>query len=166
MNKRLLKLVIAGALIVPTASAFAATSATTTFTTSATVVASCQVAAANLSFGNVDPLSATATDATSDITVTCSKGTAYTVGLNAGATTGATTTTRQMLDSNSDAMNYGLYTDSAHATNWDDIGGTKTQAGTGTGSAQTLTVYGEVPTGQTALPPGAYSDTVTVTVSY
>ncbi|WP_409528142.1 spore coat protein U domain-containing protein [Rhizobium sp.] len=37
--------------------------------------------------------------------------------------------------------------------------------GTGTGSPQTLTVYGRVPAQNTPAP-GTYSDTVVVTVSY
>jgi spore coat protein U-like protein len=36
----------------------------------------------------------------------------------------------------------------------------------GTGNAQNVTVYGRVPSGQATVPPGAYADTVTVTVTY
>lgn len=48
--------------------------------------------------------------------------------------------------------------------NWGNTAGTMV-GGTGNGSAQTLTVYGEVPAGQ-AVTPGAYVDTITATITY
>lgn len=59
---------------------------------------------------------------------------------------------------------YALYQDGAHTTNWGDMGGA-TVAGTGNGSAQTLTVYGQIAAGQ-YVAPGSYTDTITVTVAY
>lgn len=38
-----------------------------------------------------------------------------------------------------------------------------TVTGTGDGTAPSLTVYGRIPSGQGAVPTGAYSDTITVT---
>lgn len=168
MNKRLLKLVIAGALIVPVGSAFAApTTTTTTFGASATVTSTCTVSAANLSFGNVDPLvnATTATAAQADITVTCTKGTTYDVGLDAGLATGATVTTRAMT-SGANTLSYGLFSESTHTTNWGNTVNTDTVSGTGTGASQILTVYGQIPSGQNTTPAGAYTDTITVTVTY
>ena len=55
----------------------------------------CNVSAANLSFGAVNPLS-TQADATTTLTVNCTKNSPYTVGLNAGVTTGATIAQRKM----------------------------------------------------------------------
>jgi len=37
--------------------------------------------------------------------------------------------------------------------------------GTGTGGVQTLTVYGQLPANQNG-PPGSYSDTITVTLTF
>lgn len=166
MNKRLLKLVIAGALLVPTASALAATT-TTTFSPSATVVASCSVTASALNFGNIDPLTnaTTATTGTTTIDVTCSNGTSYDVGLDAGTATSATVTTRAMT-SGSNTLQYGLFTDANHTTNWGNTVGTDTVTGTGDGTAQPITVYGQIPSGQNTAPTGTYTDTVTVTVTY
>lgn len=141
----------------------AAATATTTFQVSATIQATCSVSATAMAFGNY--VSTTASTATSTVSVTCTNTTPYSVGLNAGATSGATTTTRQMAGPGGASLNYGLYTDSSHSTNWDDIGGSHVQAGTGSGSAQSLTVYGQIPSGQ-YLTPGSYSDTITATVSY
>ena len=64
------------------------TTTTTTFTTTASVAAKCNVAAANLAFGAVNPLSSQV-DATTTLTVNCTKNSSYTVGLSAGTTTGA-----------------------------------------------------------------------------
>jgi hypothetical protein len=69
--------------------------ATATFNTNASVAAQCNVSAANLSFGTVDPVSSQV-DATTALTVNCTKNSAYTVGLDAGVTAGATIAQRLM----------------------------------------------------------------------
>lgn len=61
-------------------------------------------------------------------------------------------------------LNYVLTTDSAHTTNWGNSTGSWV-AGTGNGSTQAITVYGQVAAGQ-YVAPGAYSDTITATVNY
>jgi spore coat protein U-like protein len=155
------------------AGVFAATSAfatttTTTFQVTANVAAQCNVSAANLAFGAVDPLGGNV-DQTTTVTVKCTKNSAYTVGLNAGATTGATIAGRLMANG-ADTMQYNLYTDAGRANVWGNtavapswVSGT----GAGLGTAQVLTVYGRVPTGQTNLAVGSYTETaITVTVTY
>jgi spore coat protein U-like protein len=64
-------------------------------------------------------------------------------------------------------LNYAVYTDSARSTVWGDggAGATATIDGTGSGTAQSTTIYGRIPAGQT-VPAGSYSDTVNVTVTY
>ena len=81
---------------------------------------------------------------TSTISVTCTNSTTYNVGLNAGTATGATVTTRKMTGPGSNVLNYALYSNSGHTTNWGNTVGTNTVAGTGTGLVQTLTVYGQL----------------------
>jgi spore coat protein U-like protein len=144
-----------------------AATTTTTFGVSATIVDSCSVSATALGFGNVDPVSlaGTAVDATTTVDVTCANGTAYDVGLDAGTASGATVTTRQMT-SGANTLNYALYSDSGRTTNWGNTVATDTVTGTGDGTAQSLTVYGRIPSGQGTVPTGAYSDTITVTVTY
>lgn len=139
-----------------------AATATTTFQVTANVTATCQIAATNLAFGSYAGVQ---TDATSTITVTCTNTTPYNVGLDAGTSTGATVTTRAMTGPGGATLGYALYSDGARTVNWGNTVGTDTVAGTGTGSAQTLTVYGRIPAG--SLPaPGAYTDTITATVTY
>jgi spore coat protein U-like protein len=62
-------------------------------------------------------------------------------------------------------LGYSLFSDSARTVNWGQTVGTDTVTGTGNGTAQALTVYGDVPAGQ-YLAPGSYSDTITATVTY
>ena len=68
--------------------------------------------------------------------------------------------------SGANSVTYGLYKDAARSTGWgSSIVSGETVSGTGTGSAQALTVYGRVPP-QSTPPPGTYSDVVVVTVTY
>jgi spore coat protein U-like protein len=142
-------------------SAVAATN-TTTFAVTATVQATCLVSATPMAFGTYTGSAATST---STISVTCTNTTPYNVGLNAGTATGATVTARKMSGPNSAVLAYSLTSDSAHSVNWGQTVGTDTVAGSGNGSAQALTVYGQVAGGQ-YVNPGAYADTITATVTY
>lgn len=166
MNKRLLKLVIAGALVAPTAALAAFTqTATGSLTVSASVTATCTVGTSAIDFLAVDPFATTDLTATGAVKVTCTNGTAYSIGLDKGAN-GADVSNRQMANGTA-MMNYALYTDDAHANNWGNTDGTDTLTGlTGSGTEQSNPVYGVVPKGQNALKAGSYSDTVVVTVNY
>jgi spore coat protein U-like protein len=149
------------AIILPVSSTVAAT-ANTTFQITATVSATCLISATNLAFGTY---SGTAVNATSTVTVTCTNTTPYNVGLDAGTSTGANVNGRKMTGPGSATLGYSLYQDSAHTTIWGNTVGTNTEAGTGSGSAQALTVYGQLPAGQ-FVAPGSYTDTITATITY
>ncbi len=150
------------AVALPGRQAMAAATATSNFTVSATVQATCLISAGNLSFGTY---TGSQVDASSTISVTCTNTTPYDVGLSAGTTTGATTSTRKMAGTGGATLNYALYTDSGHLSNWGNIVDTDAVEGTGNGSAQSLTVYGRLPAAQ-YVTPGAYSDTITATITY
>lgn len=166
MNKNLFKVIAIATMVAPAGLAYAATESTT-FTVDAEVVASCELTAVALDFGAINPLinETTPTDMSTTIDITCSNGATYDVGLNAGAAVGATVTARQMTGAGG-LLNYALYLDSGHVSNWGETIGTDTQADTGTGAVQTHTVYGQIPAGQQAAPIGTYTDTITVTVTY
>ena len=140
---------------------------TSTLGVSATVTANCAVTTSPIAFGNIDVTTSANVDGTGGISVTCTNGTAWTATADAGTGSGATLAVRK-LTSGSDLLNYALYTDSGHTTAWGDgVGGTTaTITDTGTGTTQSKTIYGRVPTGQTGAPAGSYSDSVTVTVTY
>lgn len=142
-----------------------AATASSTMGVSATVQNACIVSSSDMAFGNYNPTSASPTDSTTTIDVTCTTGTSFTVGLNAGTTLGATVSTRQMANG-TNRLDYALYSDSGRSTNWGNTPGTDTPAAsTATTSPSSFTVYGRVPAQQN-VPAGAYTDTVTVTVNY
>ncbi len=138
-----------------------------TFTVSVTVLASCSISAGNLNFGNVNVLTANV-DASAALTVTCTNTTPFTVALGAGLNSGGTQTNRTMTGAGG-SIAYGLYQDAARSVAWGatppPATNSNTVSGVGTGSAQTLTVYGRVPPQKTPTQ-GAYSDTVIVTLTY
>jgi spore coat protein U-like protein len=142
--------------------------ATATFLVSLTITASCTVSANAMAFGSTGLLSTAVTGSTT-LSVTCSNSTPYNIGLNAGGVTSSTTTTRLMAgtttSNTTSTVSFKLMQDSALSTNWGNTQGTDTVAGTGTGSAQSLTVYGQVPT-QTTPTPDTYNATVTATVYF
>jgi len=146
--------------LVPINTSSGATS-TSTFQVTATVANSCTVTATSLAFGNY---TLAQLDGTPTITATCTNGTTYTIGLDAGTFSGATTSTRRMTGPSAAGLSYSLFSDSGRTTNWGNATGSWV-SGTGTGAAQVLTVYGRIPANQTALI-GSYTDTVTVTVTF
>ena len=137
-------------------------SATTTLGVSLTINAGSNVSSTSVAFPAQSVL-ASAVSQTGTVVVTCTNTTPYQVQLDQGAGSGATVTNRLMTGPASATVAYGLYQDSAHTTNWGKTNGTDTESGTG--SAQTLTVYGHI-AAQTTPAPGAYADTVNVTVTF
>ena len=96
MNSNLLKTTLVAAAGLLFANSTLAATATTTFQVTATVLNSCKVTATDLSFCAYDPV-AGALDGTSTITATCTAGTPYTIGLDAGLNSAsAVGTTRAM----------------------------------------------------------------------
>jgi spore coat protein U-like protein len=141
-----------------------AATSTASMLVTANVPTTCSVSAAPLPFG----LYSLVTPATANtaIAVLCSAGTPYSVGLDAGTGAGASGTTRAMTQvAGAASLAYNLYSDNAMSTPWGGTVGINTVAGIGTGSGQTLTVYGRIAAGQN-VPVGAYADTVTVTLTY
>jgi spore coat protein U-like protein len=139
--------------------------ATTTFAVSATVINNCSITATPLAFGNYDPTSVTDTAGTNTVSVTCTGSAAYAIALNGGATSGSTIAQRKMADTANHTLNYGLYQDSGHTVLWGDgTTGTK-KTGTGTSTAQNYVTYGVITHAQ-AVPAGAYTDTITATITF
>lgn len=136
-----------------------------TFEVTATVVASCEVTAEDLDFGDYDPVSATPLDASTTLEVFCTNGTDYDIGLDAGEGAGATIAARRMTRAGGATLQYALYQDQTRTALWGPTEDVDAVAGTGTGEPQEFTIYGRAPINQTA-PAGAYDDTITVTVSY
>ena len=161
---------LAGAALMIGTGVASAAQSTTTFQVQAAVVANCLVTANSLAFGTYNPLAADL-DVNTQVLVRCTNGTGYTVALNRGTGT-ATIAKREMTDGSGNKMNYNLYTTAGRTTIFGDgTGGTATKTGTGTGigagQAQTVDIFGRIPTGQDTLPIGTYTEpTITVTVTY
>lgn len=167
MRTKILTLAVAGTLLVASGTAGAATRQTT-FGVSAVVNPNCLVSAQPLAFGGYDGTAAKT--GTSDISVRCSTGATFTVALSAG---GGTFAQRLLSGTGVNKLQYNLFTTVGATTIWGDgTAGTATRGGTGAGmaagSAQTLTVFGELPDNafNQATPSGNYADTITVTVTY
>lgn len=108
-------------------------------------------------------------DATTSVTVNCTKGTTAHIWLS------GTPGSRKMTNtSNADVVNYDLWQDLNHSVSWDaSDAGSPSVTGAGVDSSgatldsttTSVTVYGEVPV-QSTPSTGTYQDTVTATVSF
>lgn len=146
--------------------------ATANLTVQLTVTASCTINAATLNFGSVagTTLLTTASTANTTVSVTCSNGSPYSIGMGQGANYSAGN--RMVAAGN--FIPYGLFLNATFTQPWSTTtannsctGGANTcYLGTGNGTAQSVTIYGQVPTVATAPAPGSYADTVTMTVTY
>jgi spore coat protein U-like protein len=124
-----------------------------------------------MNFGSTSVLSSNI-DSTATITVQATNTTPYSIGLGNGANASGSQR-RVRLGATSNFINYNLYTNAGRSQAWTTTtqtasctGGAGTCVlGTGTGSAQNVTVYGRVP--PQAIPAaGAFTDTVVVTVTF
>lgn len=138
-------------------------SQSTTFNVTANVPTTCRVTANNLNFGPAGVLGS-ARDVNTTVAPTCTNGTPYQVGLDGGLS-GATNPTQRRMSKGAEFVTYGLYRDAARTQPFGNTLGSDTLAATGSGLAQTVTVYGRVPS-QTTPSPGTYSDTIVTTVVY
>ncbi|HEX5508836.1 MAG TPA: spore coat U domain-containing protein [Pseudolabrys sp.] len=142
-----------------------AATATSNFTVQLTITASCTIGSAStLDFGSQGVLTS-AIDQTGTIAVQCTNTTPFNIGLDAGNGAGTTVTTRKMIGAGGATVAYALYSDSGRTSNWGNTPGVDAISSTGTGAAQSFTVFGRVPA-QATPAPATYTDTVTVTVTY
>ena len=138
-----------------------------------TLTCSCNASVTSIVFATYNPLASGNSTSTGRIRVSCGgvAGLAipYTVALSAGiGTLGART-----MGAGAGRLAYNLYTTSSYSTIWGDgSGATATVGGgflldvLGTAPPQDLTVYGRIPGSQGAVAPGAYADTLVVTLTY
>ena len=117
--------------------------------------AACTLSFTALAFGTY---TGTLLTGTSQATVNCPLLSGYSLPLNAGTGSGATTTTRKMTGS-SGTLSYQIFQNSSRTTNWGNTAGTDEVTGTGTGSNQIINAYAQILGGQYGVP-GSYTDTV------
>ncbi|ETF04366.1 protein U [Advenella kashmirensis W13003] len=149
---------------------------TTQFDVTISIEPSCNISTGDngvstLAFGSHDSFQTNVAGQT-NLTVTCTNGADYDLGLDAGqhASTPDDVNTRRMQgisttpDNQSDYVPYQLYQDSARSDVWGNTIDTNTLQSTGTGAVQTHVIYGQVPS--TNYTVGDYQDTVTATVTF
>lgn len=160
-------LALAGVAMVATGGrADAQTTRTASFAVSATVVANCTISAAPLAFGSYDPVVANASaalDGSSTVTITCTRGSTSTVGLDAG--TNASGSVRR-LSNGTQFLTYELYKEAARTNVWGGTGtGLQNPGAAPSNAARPLTVHGRVTPGQDVAV-GAYTDTIVATITF
>jgi len=122
--------------------------------------ASCNVSTIGVAFGSYNVFNSSPADITGSVSVTCNKSSSYSVSLSSGSGTFSSRTLRN----GSNVLNYNLFSDPTHLTIWGDgSGGTVTVSAAALSGA--YTVYGRVPARQNVRA-GAYSDSITVTVTF
>jgi spore coat protein U-like protein len=135
------------------------------FTVRTTNNSTCSVSTTNLDFGTQNLLTS-ATLATNSLYITCTPGTAYTVGMNNGSSGATSPALRKMTNvGTTDFVSYGIYLDAARTQVWGDGVTGAMPSATGNGLAQSFTGYGRVPV-QITPTPLDYTDTVVVTITY
>lgn len=140
-----------------------------TFRSMATLIGSCSINANDLNFGTYPNLFSPVTGAAS-LVVTCTNGTLYRVSLNGGSSGSISNRRMRLSGVGPQTIAYNLYSDSARTQLWGDevSGGSVVQgtgSGAGSGTPQTIQIYGLVPADVAAVS-GNYSDVVTATVEY
>jgi spore coat protein U-like protein len=143
--------------------------ASATFNVTLTIKPNCVVSATALNFGTAGVLS-TALTASSALSVLCTNTTPYNIGLDAGTVPNSTVANRLMAGTASgntgSTVAFELYLDAAEKTIWgSQQNSANIVTGTGTGVAQSIPIYGQVPA-QATPAPDTYQTTVTATVYF
>jgi spore coat protein U-like protein len=126
-----------------------------------------QVTATTLNFSTYNPASPTDDTSNMTVTVSCVRAIdtlpAFVVTLSRGS---SPTYTPRTMTSGANTLNYNIYNQAAFTTIWGDgTGGTATRPYGGGGNSAAGIGYGRIPAGQ-YVAAGAYTDTITVTVTY
>ena len=161
-----------GCLLVGAPVVAQAGTSTATLSVSIVITASCTISSATLIFPPTagTSLITTAVNGSSTVSVTCTNGSPYSIAMDNGSN--ASGSQRRMI-SGGNFLNYNLYVDPARTFPWSTATGPGTcttagncYLGTGDGTAQSISIYGLVPTTAIAPPPGTYTDTVTMTITF
>ena len=143
-----------------------AATASNTMPVSVNVINSCTIAATPMAFGAPTAIGGANIDTTSTVTLACTTGASYDVamdfGLNAASgqrfmSNGAATPTK---------IPYNVYKDTWGGAAWGNTTGNTVTGNVGLTGAAVLTAYGRIPSTASSVGAGAYTDTVTVTVTF
>lgn len=146
------------------AQAFAA-STSANFQTTATLNGACVISATNVAFGAVTPSATGNATANGIVTYTCSRGIVGDVSISAGSSGDGFNRKMSGSNGNTDKLAYALTTNNGVDTSSGGETGTYFGSFLGSGAAKTITVTGTMALNQ-YLKPDAYTDSLTVTLSY
>ncbi len=129
--------------------------------------ATCSVSNDGLNFGTYNPFNLTDTSSTFNIQVTCSglaSNLSYDIKLNAGNS--GNINTRKLLNG-TEQLVYNIYTEASYTSIWGDGITGNTVVGTAVAPTDTKnhSGYAIIPHSQ-AITPGAYTDNITITLTY
>lgn len=126
---------------------------------------SCTLSSTAVSFNSYNIFSSANTLATGSVSFKCTFSAAITIQLSKGH---ATTFNPRTMTFSSSVLNYNLYQDAALTEIWGDgTGGSTEYSNSHPGtSTVTLTVYGSIPALQQGVAAGAYSDSITATITF
>lgn len=151
-------------IIVPPSCSTAGGTATTLSPITARLVINpnCTISAAPLDFGTVTAI--TTLNAATNLSATCTLNAPYTIALNGGSVAGNVNARQMRLGAGPNTITYQLYRNAARTQVWGNTAGSMV-TGTGSGVAQSISVFGRV-TPQGPKPPGTYQDTITATITF
>lgn len=133
-----------------------------TIDVTATVQPSCTIFANDLLFEITNFNKKNSYIGKTTLSLLCTKGTSFSIGLDKGSAPGATIINRKMKNRAS-YLNYSLYRDNGNNLVWGNSQG-NTLTGIATGERQTFTLYAKIPAGQISAP-GKYLDSINVVVN-
>ena len=140
----------------------------------------CAVSTSGLAFGAYQPLAFPGKSSSADVTSTATisvnctgiaAGSGYTISLGPGSYGPGDRISARYLNNITNGgayMNYNVYVDAGYISAWGNgtTGALLSGSITAGSSSRSHTVYGSVPSGQSALRAGSYSDTLTVILTY
>lgn len=130
-------------------------------------IANCTFTVSNLAFGNYDVLNAAVNNSQTNLSLTCTANTAYSISLSAGT---ANSYQPRHMSNGSYFLNYNLYVDPARTQIWGN-GASGTQIVSGTCIAnqcrpRTIPIYGQIPPRQDVVASNNYQDSILVTLNF
>ena len=135
------------------------------FTVSALNNNSCNISATPMNFGSRTDLNA-AQISGNQISITCTNGVKYSVGLSNGSNGGTSPTNRFMSNAaTGQKISYGIFQNASLTQQGGLAAGADMISGTATGLTQVYNAYGQIPVQVTPIG-GAYTDTVVITLNY
>lgn len=167
MKRLLLISALTVCAVLPARSARAQGTDMNTLTVTANVLGICTIDPATLDFGDYDPVGGD-WDGSGTITVNCTQGSQYWIGLDEGANS-PDGSARRMANGSGEFLSYELYRDAPGGAVWDNtdggLGSTLANTVAAGYSAYVVTVHGRIP-GTQPVSTGVYTDSVTMTVNF